>query len=124
LKKNIRPLYEALLEEHVRVLATSPKISGIDRQAAIDAARSRPNEWQKNVTETGITKLDPTSEPLASKLFRQLRPIAYHLKSDVESKRMSFGFIAQELQELYPNLVVENFMPTADGQKSQLAVSY
>merc|ERR1712085_183788 len=63
------------------------------------------------------------TEPLSSKMFRQLRPVAFSLKTDLESKRTSFGFLAQELQALYPSVVhagtsVEGSVP------NPLSVSY
>lgn len=38
----------------------------------------------------------------ASLEFKELRPVAYHMRRDVESKQLHYGFIAQELAELYP----------------------
>jgi hypothetical protein len=101
LKKNIRPLYEQLIDEHMRVMGTKGDL---------------PEDWElsKNGTKLG-------SEPLASKMFRQLRPISYQMKTDVESKRTMFGFIAQELQELYPSLVHKTEGPDGD---SRLSVGY
>jgi hypothetical protein len=98
LKKNIRPLYEALIEEHLRV---NNNLS------------DRPSSWelQKNGTIG--------AEPLASEMFRKLRPVAFSMKTDHESKRTNFGFIAQELQELYPSVV--HGKDSGDGH---LTVSY
>jgi len=41
----------------------------------------------------------------ASVEFMQLKPVAYHMKKDVESKALRFGFIAQDMAELYPDFV-------------------
>merc|ERR1712194_65413 len=37
--------------------------------------------------------------------FRKVRPTGFYFSSDVQAKRTRFGFIAQELQELYPSAV-------------------
>lgn len=104
LKRNIRPLYKALIDEHISVTGNAA------------ATKTIPSEWHMN-SENNTTDLG--NEPLASKMFRQLRPVAFQLKTDIESKRTSFGFIAQELQALYPSVVRET---KRDGQ--MLTVSY
>merc|ERR1712194_744512 len=96
LKRNIRPLYEALLEEHARVTT-----GGRPGRSGAEIAAELP-------------------EPVAAHTFRQLRPVAFSMRSDVQAKRVSFGFIAQELQELYPSIVYKDDA-TPDGR---LAVSY
>jgi hypothetical protein len=34
-----------------------------------------------------------------------MKPVAYHMREDVEAKSLMYGFIAQELDEVYPSLV-------------------
>lgn len=99
LKKNIRPLYEGLLDEHARVNFKNSESSS-DKLKPLE---SGPKNWEIDPA-TGIIG----EEPLASKMFRKLRPVAFSLKTDIESKRTSFGFIAQELQQLYPSIVTES----------------
>jgi len=41
----------------------------------------------------------------ASWLLRELRPVSFHLKRGPEAKYLKFGFIAQELETVFPNLV-------------------
>merc|ERR1719329_1492101 len=38
-------------------------------------------------------------------LLRELRPVSFHLKRGPEAKYLKFGFIAQELETVFPNLV-------------------
>jgi len=45
------------------------------------------------------------SEAPASWLLRELRPVSFHLKRGPEAKYLKFGFIAQELETVFPNLV-------------------
>ncbi len=52
----------------------------------------------------------------------QLQPVTYHYKSESESARRSMGFIAQDVQGLFPELVTRN--PVRDGQGGYLAVNY
>lgn len=37
--------------------------------------------------------------------MRELRPVSFKLKSGPEAKYLKFGFIAQELETIFPNLV-------------------
>lgn len=99
IKKNIRPLYKALLDEHIRLTGTS-------------SIKESVADW--NTT----SEMKIGEEPYASQLFRKLRPVAYSLKTDHESKRTNFGFIAQELMQIYPSVVSE------DASSGSLSVSY
>jgi len=38
-------------------------------------------------------------------LLRELRPVSFKLKRGPEAKYLKFGFIAQELETVFPNLV-------------------
>ena len=52
----------------------------------------------------------------------QLQPVTYRYKSQTEATRRSMGFIAQDVQSLFPELVKNN--PGRDGQEDYLAVNY
>jgi hypothetical protein len=59
---------------------------------------------EANVT-TRFTSLKDAQMYEAGLELREVRPVSYYMKKDVESKNLAFGFIAQELAEVYPNLV-------------------
>jgi hypothetical protein len=46
----------------------------------------------------------PEDHPV-SWLLRELRPVSFHLKRGPEAKYLKFGFVAQELEGVFPNLV-------------------
>lgn len=48
---------------------------------------------------------------------KQLRPVTYHMKEQNENEPLIYGFIAQEMQEIFPEVVME----TSDGK---LALHY
>jgi hypothetical protein len=51
------------------------------------------------------------------------RGVSYYLKKDeMKPELLKIGFIAQELQMVFPNMVVENKSP--DGENSVLAINY
>ncbi len=52
----------------------------------------------------------------------QLQPVTYRYNSEKESAQRSMGFIAQDVQDLFPELVTRN--PLRDGQGGYLAVNY
>lgn len=79
LKRNIQPLYQTI------------------------ATRAR-DRWES----------DSGAQPAADKLsegeqvkwlLRELRPVSFQLKRGPEAKYLKFGFIAQELEAVFPNLV-------------------
>ena len=52
----------------------------------------------------------------------QLQPVTYRYKTEKETAQRSMGFIAQDVQSLFPELVTRN--PVRDGQGGYLAVNY
>ncbi len=52
----------------------------------------------------------------------QLQPVTYRYKAQGEAARRSMGFIAQDVQHLFPELVMHN--PGHNGQEGYLAVNY
>jgi Mg2+ and Co2+ transporter CorA len=78
LKQEIMPLYKSLAKLN-------------DRQ--------RPAEVVEAMTETQI-KQD------AEEVVRKLQPVSYYMVKDTnEAKNMHFGFIAQEVEKIFPSLV-------------------
>eukprot|EP00932_Pfiesteria_piscicida_P018923 SRR837773.5764.p1 GENE.SRR837773.5764~~SRR837773.5764.p1 ORF type:complete len:342 (+),score=81.47 SRR837773.5764:462-1487(+) len=57
-------------------------------------------------------------------LLRELRPVSFNLKHGPEAKYLKFGFIAQELETVFPNLVrtVENTDTKAVASQDLIAV--
>jgi len=78
LKENIKPLQETLLSNQRKRAAASP------------------------TSEQGAEK--PNG---ASWLLRQLRPVSYNFKQGAEAKHMRFGFIADEIEQVLPQVVRE-----------------
>lgn len=57
-------------------------------------------------------------------LLRELRPVSFNLKHGPEAKYLKFGFIAQELENVFPNLVrtTENTDTKAVASQDLIAV--
>jgi len=56
--------------------------------------------------------------------LRELRPVSFNFKHGAESKYLKFGFIAQEVETVFPNLVrtVENTNTKAIASQDLIAV--
>lgn len=69
------------------------------------AARARdhysPNAEQTTAADVSSSQV---KEPVGW-LLRELRPVSFRLKRGPEAKYLKFGFIAQELETVFPNLV-------------------
>lgn len=76
LKRNIQPLYETI--------ANRAK----DRWDGMATPGPKPSEGEQ-----------------VKWLLRELRPVSFQLKRGAEAKYLKFGFIAQELETVFPNLV-------------------
>jgi len=102
LKTSIEPLY--------RTIAARAK-------ARWSEMRSDPAPGDSAAqTAVGLKKDDP---PIGW-LLRELRPVSFKLKSGPEAKHLKFGFIAQELETVFPNLVrnVGGDPDSEDGTKA------
>lgn len=109
LKKDIKPLQRTLrdlLSPQVR--DALPKTEPQPAQPAAPLAKTVKTE--KEAPEAG-----------ALWMLRQLRPVSYYFKTGVESKYMRFGFIADELETVVPQ-VVRNTQQ--DGLQDTKGVAY
>ena len=52
----------------------------------------------------------------------QLRPVSYRYKAEAESAKRSLGFLAQDVQTVFPELVGES--PARDGSSTYLSLNY
>lgn len=86
LKKNIEPLY--------RTIAAQARDRWNQKPTAKDDALQSP-----------AASTDATGRPPIGWLLRELRPVSFYLKRGPEAKYLKFGFIAQELESVFPNLV-------------------
>lgn len=86
LKTSIEPLYNTL---ELQAQSHQPQAAG----AAGDGG-----DTDGNVS-------DRRQDPPVNWLLRELRPVSYRLKKGPEAKYLKFGFIAQELEGVFPNLV-------------------
>lgn len=63
----------------------------------------------KTLQQQAKDKLDGSGKSVQGQevnwLLRELRPVSFHLKRGPEAKHLKFGFIAQELESVFPNLV-------------------
>lgn len=62
-------------------------------------------EFQAEKVEARTIRGESSAEDGALWTLRQLRPVSYYFKQGSESKYMRFGFIADELESVVPNLV-------------------
>lgn len=85
LKKNIRNLDLTLRQNKIN--AQGPKSASTDPAPSAPGAAGRPST--------------------ASWLLRQLRPVSYNFKQGNEAKYMRFGFIADEIEQVLPQVVRE-----------------
>jgi len=97
LKSNIRPLYEALSDFRRQQKAAKMSVLGED----VPEQARRPRTTEEQLED-------------AVEVLRELRPVSYTMRNNTESKRTMFGFVAQEIEEVFPNLV----MTQPDGRKA------
>jgi hypothetical protein len=84
LKTSIEPLYRTI----------AARANSVGTQATQD----KPGESSSEASDKG-------ESPPIDWLLRELRPVSFRLKRGPEAKYLKFGFIAQELESVFPNLV-------------------
>jgi len=97
LKTSIEPLY--------RTIAARAKARWSETRndaAPADATRLRGTG---ELTPAIAPPSKDNKDPPIGWLLRELRPVSFKLKSGPEAKYLKFGFIAQELETIFPNLV-------------------
>jgi hypothetical protein len=95
LKKNIEPLYRTLAEQ-------ARKRFG---QATEGEASPDGTVTAAATAALGTTRQKEAAQAPVGWLLRELRPVSFQLKRGPEAKYLKFGFIAQELETVFPNLV-------------------
>lgn len=90
LKKEIVPLYKTMSS------MANNYFEGVDNKPLATSSSSI------NATQSS----EEAMKQSAAMLFTELRPVSYYMNNhNVESKNLRFGFIAQEIERLMPNLV-------------------
>lgn len=84
LKTSIQPLYRTLASQAEAKMRRAGK-------HPTEAAADTSGRWSQDSS--------------INWLLRELRPVSFHLKRGPEAKYLKFGFIAQELETVFPNLV-------------------
>jgi hypothetical protein len=94
LKENIKPLFETL------------QTNFISREGQNEQPVDLPPK-QDNSTDTKSESADSkeAQSDTMNWLLRELRPVSYNLKTGAENKRVRFGFIADELEQVLPQVV-------------------
>lgn len=101
LKTSIEPLYRTIAarakarwsETHTEVAPVDARLRG-DAKSSMQTPMIAPSQQQQQ-----------QQDPPIGWLLRELRPVSFKLKSGPEAKYLKFGFIAQELETIFPNLV-------------------
>jgi hypothetical protein len=91
LKTSIEPLYRTLAGQLQARSKSGSSSSSLPLQGAALQQQQQPG---MRGAETPVNWL-----------LRELRPVSFRLKRGPEAKYLKFGFIAQELENVFPNLV-------------------
>lgn len=102
---------------------TENSISSSDRRLKTNI-RPLQDTLRKNVHGKRPASIKPsagaagTGQPsVASWVLRQLRPVSYNFKEGSQSKFMRFGFIADEMEQILPEIVRE--LPAQDDEEKE-----
>lgn len=102
MKSNIRPLLDTMHENQ--------KASRETAAAVEDEAVDGGGGAAAGAAANGLAQ--PSPQSTMDWVLRQLRPVSYNFKSGAESKHMRFGFIADEMEKILPQVVRE--LPTEE----------
>jgi len=99
LKTSIQPLYQTIAAR------AKARWSETRTDAAPGETRLRGGSSDSSASPAPAIAGPSSKDPPIGWLLRELRPVSFKLKSGPEAKYLKFGFIAQELETIFPNLV-------------------
>lgn len=97
LKKDIQPLYRAIAKSPSATAQPHSRIQA-EKGASVSAQKAAVVDW----------------------VLRELRPVSFSFKQGAEAKQSRYGFIAQELERVLPDVVRR----TGEGPNEQMSVVY
>jgi len=77
-------------------------------------ATRRAKEEGSNAAGRSLSEGAASEEGSFQWLLRQLRPVSYNFKAGSEAKNVRFGFVAQEIEKILPEVIRE--FPNKDGK--------
>jgi hypothetical protein len=118
LKTSIQPLYQTIAAR------AKTRWSETQGDLAMNAATSDDGRLRGSSTQSSMVappSKQQQDQPIGW-LLRELRPVSFKLKSGPEAKYLKFGFIAQELETIFPNLV-RNVGGVKDSEEGTKAIA-
>lgn len=115
LKRSIVPLYHSLLGRRAEAVRLDPELTNSN---GLRQGRSA----QKEENGAGV-RASKQRRSAAAWLLRELRPVSFRFRADGqgeakgETTEIRFGFVAQELERVLPDLVRQKSEPGADNQR-------
>jgi len=100
LKRSIEPLYRTVAARANARWGEAGAASG----AGSETLLRRGSQGGTSLAAAGTGGRQQRDPPIGW-LLRELRPVSFYLKRGPEAKYLKFGFIAQELESVFPNLV-------------------
>jgi len=117
LKTNIKPLMNTLRQNRAAAISrgevpAEPGVAqGLEPQGVPEAAEDNPTG-----TPPGTLRW----------LLRSLRPVSYNFKQGADAKQVRFGFIAQDVERVLPQVVhdINQTTEKVDGQEPRKGIAY
>jgi len=118
LKTSIQPLYQTI--------AARAKTRWSETQGDLALNAATTDDGRLRGGSSSAAAHTPSSKQQQDQpigwLLRELRPVSFKLKSGPEAKYLKFGFIAQELETIFPNLV-RNVGGAKDSEEGTKAIA-
>lgn len=106
LKTSIAPLYKALLNRMPE--EAEARAQQEPSQSSPDESQERAGDFLGAPKSEGKKKMHTTKAKTVNWVLRELRPVSFEFKAGPESKYARYGFVAQELERVLPNIVRNN----------------
>lgn len=106
LKTSIAPLYKALLSRMPEEGEARAQEEAF--QPSPDENQERSGDFLGTTKAESKRKMHTTKAKTVNWVLRELRPVSFEFKAGPESKYSRYGFVAQELEKVMPNLVRNN----------------
>jgi len=110
LKRQIEPLHRALAQSAEQLVRGDGKLKLNSRDEQRDSLVEQLAQSSAEITNaaaagSGQSKTSSKRQGAVDWLLRQLRPVSFTFRGGLEAKTARYGFVAQEVEQILPDLV-------------------
>jgi hypothetical protein len=117
LKTQIAPLFDVVMGKYEALHGAGGMFrdpQGRDKLRSLRPVETETSAPTPSVSVVGSEVSQQTKDEAVLALMRQLSPVSYKYKNNSESKYSRFGFVAQDIEKMLPDVVRQHYTGDSD----------